>query len=36
MGWPIVPSALTELLLRITRDYEPIPLLITENGPAYA
>jgi beta-glucosidase len=36
MGWPIVPSALTELLLRITRDYGPIPLLITENGAAFA
>ena len=35
MGWPIVPAALTELLLRLGRDYPPIPLLITENGAAF-
>ena len=35
MGWPIVPAALTELLLRLDADYAPIPLLITENGAAF-
>ena len=35
MGWPIDPSALTELLLRLKRDYGEIPLLITENGAAF-
>jgi beta-glucosidase len=35
MGWPVVPSALTELLLRLRRDYGDLPLLITENGAAY-
>ncbi len=35
MGWPVVPSALTELLLRLRRDYGDIPLVITENGAAY-
>jgi beta-glucosidase len=35
MGWPVVPAALTELLVRIRRDYGEIPLLITENGAAY-
>jgi beta-glucosidase len=35
MGWPIVPNALTELLVRIRRDYGDIPLLITENGAAF-
>jgi beta-glucosidase len=35
MGWPVVPEALTELLLRVSRDYAPPPLLITENGAAY-
>jgi beta-glucosidase len=35
MGWPVVPSALTELLLRLRRDYGDVPLLITENGAAY-
>ena len=35
MGWPIVPEALTELLLRIKRDYGDRPLVITENGAAF-
>ena len=35
MGWPVVPEALTDLLVRIRRDYGEIPLLITENGAAY-
>ena len=35
MGWPVVPRALTELLLRLKRDYGDLPLFITENGAAY-
>ena len=35
MGWPVVPAALTELLVRIKRDYGDLPLLITENGAAF-
>jgi beta-glucosidase len=35
MGWPIVPAALTELLLRVRTDYGEIPLMITENGAAF-
>ena len=35
MGWVIVPEALTDLLLRVARDYGDIPLLITENGAAF-
>jgi beta-glucosidase len=35
MDWPVVPDALTELLLRLKRDYGDLPLLITENGAAY-
>jgi beta-glucosidase len=35
MGWPIVPEALTELLLRLKRDYGDVPLVITENGAAF-
>jgi beta-glucosidase len=35
MGWPIVPRSLTDLLLRVHRDYPEIPLLVTENGAAY-
>ncbi|MEO3855112.1 GH1 family beta-glucosidase [Acrocarpospora sp. B8E8] len=36
MGWEVIPSGLEELLLRITRDYPGTPLMITENGAAYA
>jgi len=35
MGWPIVPEALTELLVRVKRDYGDLPLVITENGAAF-
>jgi beta-glucosidase len=35
MGWPVVPAALTELLVRVQQDYGDIPLLITENGAAF-
>jgi beta-glucosidase len=31
MGWPIVPSALTDLLLRVQRD-AGLPVHVTENG----
>ncbi len=35
MGWPIVPTGLTELLVRVTTDYGPLPLYVTENGAAF-
>ena len=35
MGWPVIPEALTELLVRVKRDYGDLPLLITENGAAF-
>ena len=35
MGWPVAPEALTELLVRLERDYGDVPLLITENGAAF-
>jgi beta-glucosidase len=35
MGWPVVPEALTELLVRVRDDYGDVPLLITENGAAF-
>jgi beta-glucosidase len=35
MGWPIDPSGLTEILLRVHREYGPLPLFVTENGAAY-
>jgi beta-glucosidase len=34
LGWEIVPHCLTELLLRLERDYQ-IPTLITENGAVF-
>jgi beta-glucosidase len=35
MDWVIRPEGLTELLVRIHRDYGPIELWVTENGAAY-
>jgi beta-glucosidase len=35
MGWTVEPSSLTELLLRLKRDYGEVPLVITENGASY-
>ena len=36
MGWEIYPKALTQHLVRITREYSPPPIFITENGMANA
>lgn len=35
-GTPIVPAALTDLLVRIRDDYGEIPILITENGAVFS
>ena len=35
IGWPVDPTGLTDMLVRITRDYGPLPLYVTENGAAY-
>ncbi len=35
MGWEIYPQGLTELLLRLHRDYPVPPLFVTENGGAF-
>ena len=35
MGWEIYPQGLTELLVRLHRDYAPAALIITENGGAF-
>ncbi|MGP4099155.1 GH1 family beta-glucosidase [Nonomuraea sp. KM90] len=32
MGWPIVPSCLSHLLLRVSREYPDLDLMVTENG----
>ncbi len=34
-GTPIVPSGLTDLLLRLRDDYGPVPIMITENGAVF-
>ncbi|MEU6858610.1 GH1 family beta-glucosidase [Glycomyces sp. NPDC046736] len=34
MGWPIEPTGLTDLLVRIHKDYG-VPTMVTENGAAY-
>ena len=35
MGWEVYPEGLTELLLRLDRDYKVPPLYVTENGGAF-
>nr|WP_296073121.1 GH1 family beta-glucosidase [uncultured Actinoplanes sp.] len=35
MDWPITPSRLTQLLLRLSHDYPGLPLVVTENGAAF-
>ncbi len=35
MGWEVYPQGLTELLLRLARDYTVPPLYVTENGGAF-
>lgn len=35
MGWPVDPAGLTEILVRVHRDYGPLPLYLTENRAAY-
>jgi beta-glucosidase len=36
MGWEIVPEGFTSLLLQLAKDYPGLPLMITENGAAFA
>jgi beta-glucosidase len=36
MGWEIAPAALTDLLIRLDREYGPVRMMITENGGAFA
>jgi beta-glucosidase len=35
MGWPIQPSGLTDLLVRLHREYRPVRIVVTENGAAF-
>ena len=36
MGWAITPHALTEFLARVSDEYQPVQILITENGASYS
>jgi beta-glucosidase len=36
MDWEITPEGLTDLLIRFSRDYPDKPIIITENGAAFA
>jgi beta-glucosidase len=36
MGWEIMPEDFAELLTRIGRDYPGVPIVVTENGAAFA
>ena len=36
MGWEVYPQGLYDLLTRVTRDYHPPALYVTENGAAFA
>jgi beta-glucosidase len=35
MGWEVYPQGLTDLLVRVQRDYAPKAIYITENGAAF-
>ncbi|MCS7481133.1 GH1 family beta-glucosidase [Umezawaea endophytica] len=35
MDWEIVPEGFTQLLVRISKDYPGLPMVITENGAAF-
>ncbi len=35
MGWELYPEGLTEILVRLTKDYGRVPLIVTESGAAY-
>jgi beta-glucosidase len=35
MGWEVYPEGLTELLVRLNKDYPVPPLYVTENGGAF-
>ncbi|MFI6320043.1 GH1 family beta-glucosidase [Nonomuraea sp. NPDC050556] len=35
MGWPIVPSGLSRLLVRLSQDYPQVGLMVAENGAAF-
>jgi beta-glucosidase len=36
VGWEIMPDAFREMLIRVGRDYPGLPIVVTENGAAFA
>ncbi len=34
-GWEVFPTALSEMILRVTKDYGRLPIYVTENGASY-
>ncbi|KRE30622.1 beta-glucosidase [Agromyces sp. Soil535] len=34
-GWSVIPASLTAVLMRVSREFTSLPLLITENGASY-
>jgi beta-glucosidase len=36
MGWAVQPDVLRDFLMRLTRDYAPSSIMITENGASYS
>src|SRR5260370_42281387 len=36
MGWEVYPRALTDVLVRVHRDYAPRAIVVTENAAAFA
>ncbi|HSG66821.1 MAG TPA: family 1 glycosylhydrolase, partial [Gammaproteobacteria bacterium] len=35
MGWEVFPQGLTDILVRVAKDYTKVPLYVTENGSAF-
>jgi beta-glucosidase len=35
LGWEVHPAGLEEILLRLTKEYDPLALYVTENGSAW-
>ncbi|MBU1588144.1 MAG: beta-glucosidase [Actinobacteria bacterium] len=34
-GWSVIPASLTEVLTRVSREFTPLPIYVTENGASY-
>ena len=35
LGWSVIPDALHDILVRLHREYPPIPIYVTENGASF-